>query len=109
DSQADATREVLKQTGALDIDEVRERWWAELRGHEWTHYQSTGMDFHRDELSYRKGFEAAQHPEQRGRSYSQSESSLRQSYNNTELDNPFRRGYERGQAYRSRLMEKRRD
>ena len=107
DSQADAAHEVLKRAGALDLDEVRESWWAELRDQEWTDYQSTGMDFHRDELSYRKGFEAAQHPERRGRSYSQSESSLRQSYNNTELDNPFRRGYERGLAYRSKLMEKR--
>jgi hypothetical protein len=109
DSQADAAGEVLKGARALDIDEVRERWWAELRDQEWTDYQSAGMDFHRDELSYRKGFEAAQHPGRRGGSYSESESSLRQSYNNTELDNPFRRGYERGLAYRSRLMEKRKD
>ena len=106
DSQADAAHEVLKRAGALGLDEVRESWWAELRDQEWTHYQSTGMEFHRDELSYRKGFEAAQHPERRGRSYSQSESSLRQSYNNTELDIPFRRLRARP-ALRSRLMEKR--
>jgi hypothetical protein len=109
DSQADAVRAVLRRAGTLDIDEVRERWWAELRDQEWTDYQSTGRDFHTDELSYRKGFEAAQHPERRGKSYAQVESSLRQSYSNTDLDNSFRRGYDRGQAYCSRLMETRRD
>jgi hypothetical protein len=91
DSQADGVREVLKRAGALDLDEVRERWWAELRDQEWTDYQSAGMDFHRDELSYRK-VEAAQHPERRSGSYSPVRVELRQAYNNTELDSPFRQG-----------------
>ena len=105
--QADRVQEILNRAGAADSDQLRERWWAELRDHEWTDYQATGRDFHRDELSYRKGFEAAQHPERRGKSYAETESSLRESYSDDDLDNPFRRGYERGQAYRSTLTETR--
>jgi hypothetical protein len=108
-AQADAVRDVLDRQGALDTDQLREEWWAELRDDEWTDYQSNGRDFHNDELSYRKGFEAAQHPNRRGKSYAETESDLKETYADSDLDNPFRRGYERGQTYRSTLMENPRD
>jgi hypothetical protein len=103
--QADEARKLISDAGASNIDELRENWWAELRDQEWTDYQAHGMDFQRDELSYRKGFEAAQHPKRRGQSYSQAENSLRDAYTDAELDNAFRRGYERGLTYRVTLVE----
>lgn len=104
-AQADSVRDVLERLGAVDIEELRESWWDELRDQEWTDYQSKGRDFHNDELSYRKGFEAAQHPKRRGKSYAETESNLKETYTDSDLDSPFRRGYERGQTYRSTLME----
>jgi hypothetical protein len=105
ESQADSARELLNRAGAVDINELREHWWRELRPQEWTDYQASGRVFESDELSYRKGFEAAQHPGRRGKSYSEAEKDLRASYKDNDLDSAFRRGYERGSAHHATLME----
>ena len=105
DSQADRARAIMRNTGAVDIDKLRENWWHELREQEASHYGSTGMDFQRDELSYRKGFEAAQHPARSGATFADAQSSLRESFTDEELDNAFRCGYERGCAHRLNLRE----
>ncbi|HEV8367242.1 MAG TPA: hypothetical protein VGQ39_04755 [Pyrinomonadaceae bacterium] len=107
-SQASKTREVMNTAGSTDIDELRENWWRELRDQEWTHYQANGRDFESDELSYRKGFEAALHPGRRGKSYSEVEKDLRATFRDSDLDSAFRRGYERGSAHHANLMETRR-
>ena len=101
--QTDDVREVLEEAGALNLDDLREDWWAELRDEEYNRYGDVGRDFKTDELSYRRGFEAAQHPKCRGRSYSEAEDTLRESYSADELDNAFRRGYERGYVHRITL------
>jgi hypothetical protein len=103
--QTDDVREVLNKAGALNLDDLREDWWAELRDEESNTYQDSGRDFENDELSYRRGFEAAQHPIRRGRSYGEAEDNLRESYSDDELDDAFQRGYERGRVYRITLME----
>lgn len=105
--QADNVRNVLKRSNAMDLDDLRDRWWEELREQEWTDYQSGGMDFQRDEISYRKGFEAAQHLQRRGKSYSESEADLRESYGDDDLDKAFRRGYARGLDYQNSIKETR--
>lgn len=107
--QTNDVRNVLERAGAMDLDALREEWWDELREDESTHYGSTGRDFESDELSYRRGFEAAQHGKLRGRPYSEAESGLREWYTDEELDDAFRRGYERGHVHRITLMEIRRD
>jgi hypothetical protein len=107
--QTDDVREVLERAGAMDLDELRENWWAELRNDESNHYGHLDRDFESDELSYRKGFEAAQHAKRRGIAYGDAESSLRDSYSDEELDDAFRRGYERGHVHRITLMEIRKD
>ena len=99
DDQADRTKDVLNEAGALDIDTLRENWWEELREGERAHY--TG-DWDADEPNYRRGYQAALHPRHRGKAYSEIEEDLATAYAGTTLDRPFQSGYERGQSYRPR-------
>ena len=103
--QTDDVREVLEKAGAANLDDLREDWWAELRDDESNNYGDTGRDFDTDEVSYRKGFEAAQHAKRRERTFIDAEKNLRSSYSDEELDDAFRRGYERGHVHRITLME----
>ena len=95
--QADRAAEILNNAGALDLDNLREDWWQELREGERAHY---GEHFDRNEESYRRGYQAALHPIRRGKAYSDVEDDLRTAYAGTVLDRPFQDGYERGQSYR---------
>jgi hypothetical protein len=99
DDETEKAEEVLMGSGAMDLDELRENWWNELRDGERTHYQ----DFDRDEESYRRGYEAALHPQRRGKAYTDVEQDLRTAYDDTELDTAFRSGYERGLANHSKV------
>lgn len=108
DIQAAAAREAMNGAGALDIDELRDKWWAEVRDQEFVHYQTNGRDFTRDELSYRRGFEAAHHPACRGKAYAQVQEQLNDRYGDSQLDNAFRSGYDRGITHQT-LTESRKD
>lgn len=99
DDQSDKAEDVLSRTGALDLDELRENWWNELRDGEREHYHRAGRDFERDEESYRRGFQAALHAKRRGKAYADVEPDLRAAHEGTELDSAFREGYERGRAH----------
>lgn len=100
--QADLAKEALNNAGAEDMETLRERWWQEVREDEAANYSG---DFARDEQSYRRGYAAALHPRRRGKAYSDVEADLRTAHTGTELDIPFKAGYERGQSYRSRRVE----
>jgi hypothetical protein len=102
DDQSDKAEEILERSSAIDLDELRENWWAELREGERTHYHRDGRDFDQDEDSYRSGYEAALHPHRRGKGYTETESELRTAYVG-ELDTAFREGYERGLTHRDRI------
>ena len=103
--QATRGLEAMKRFGSEDIDTIRESWWQTLREKEKSHYQQTGSDFEHDELSYRRGFQAALHPKLRGKSYIEAESDLRANYKGAELTRAFRLGYERGLAYQRTVVE----
>lgn len=107
DDQADKVEDVLDRAGAVDLDELRENWWTELRDGERAHYHRDGRDFERDEESYRRGFQAALHPRRRGKAYTDVEQDLRNVHQDVELDSAFREGYERGQAHHSKYTEAR--
>jgi hypothetical protein len=92
-------REIFDRNGAEDEESLREQWWQPIRDRERESYASTGRNFDADEMSYRRGFHAAQHPERRGRLYNDVESHLRESYADDELDSAFQHGYERGRAF----------
>ena len=102
DDNADRAREVLKNAGADDVDDLREHWWQELRNEERAQY--TG-DWDSDEESYRRGYQAALHPKRRGKTYTDVKDDLAVAYTGTVLDRPFEAGYERGLGYRPRRVE----
>src|SRR5215213_8378874 len=106
DEQSDKAEEVFTNSGAEDLDVLRENWWSELREGERTHYKTRGYDFDVDEPNYRRGYEAALHPRRRGKAYSDVEQDLRTAYG-TELDTAFREGYERGSSYHAKGREAR--
>lgn len=101
---ADRAGDVIESSGAEDVEDLREQWWEELREGERDYYRG---DFDRDEPNYRRGYQAALHPQRRGRAYSDVEDELRTAYLGTTLDMPFREGYERGLAHRPREAENR--
>jgi len=105
DDQADKAEEVLDRAGALDLDDLRESWWDELRDGEREHYHREGRDFDRDEESYRRGFQAAHHPRRRGKAYADVEQDLKTVHQDVDIDSAFRAGYERGQAHQNEYTE----
>ena len=104
EDRADEASDVIESVGAEDIEDLREHWWEELREGERSYYHG---DFDQHEASYRRGYEAALHPQRRGKAYADVEDELRTAYLGTALDMPFREGYERGLAHRSREAENR--
>jgi hypothetical protein len=108
EDQADKAEAIFRRSTAFDLDDLRARWWEELRDGERAHYHHDGdRDFDRDEESYRRGFEAALHTKRRGRAYSEVEDELRAANDGAELDTAFRAGYERGLAHQSKVSEAR--
>lgn len=104
EESATAARNAMQRNNAESIDAARENWWLGLRDAEAAHYTAKGRDFAGDEVSYRHGFEAALHPNRRGKSYEQTAPALRECYNDCE-DEAFRHGYERGQTHQRKLTE----
>ena len=101
ETQADAVREVLAEAGAETIDAAREQWWIGLRTAEQETYADG--DFEQDEPYYRKGFEAAQSPAIRGKSYEEALDYLTR-HNQIAASHPaFRHGYERGRQFHEKL------
>ncbi len=106
DLGAEAIRGVMKKHKVETIDAARERWWIGLRDAEKEHYDGSGGAFHRDEIFYRRGFQAALHARTRGKEYdqvlnemAQDIEELKRQYPGSEVEEPFRRGYERGRAH----------
>src|SRR5918996_651605 len=62
EDKTDEAHDVLDNAGAEDIEQLREHWWEELREDERAYYHREDRDFDRDELNYRRGYEAALHP-----------------------------------------------
>lgn len=106
DDEADKVEAIMSRSTALDLDELREKWWTELRDGERAHYHREGRDFDHDEESYRSGYQAALHPQRRGKAYTDVEQDLKSDYVG-ELDTAFREGYERGQTHTDRVTEAR--
>jgi len=106
DQAAESIRGVMRQHDVETIDAARERWWIGLRNPEKEHYEGSGGTFERDEIFYRRGFQAALHARTRGKEYdqvlnemAQDIEDLQRQYPGSEVEEPFRRGYERGRAH----------
>jgi hypothetical protein len=105
DDTEERINNVLAQAGAESIDAARESWWIGLRDAEEEHYTAAHGDFAPDEVSYRRGFEAALHPQRRGRTFQECVSELNQTYADEANDKAFHRGFLRGQDYHKRVRE----
>ncbi|HEX8458002.1 MAG TPA: hypothetical protein VF656_11950 [Pyrinomonadaceae bacterium] len=106
DEQAKAARRALDAAGAESVDAARESWWVGLRDSEDADYTGQGKDFKADEPVYRRGFEAALHPQLRGAPYAESTERLREKYGDACEHDAFRCGYERGRSYQQTLRER---
>jgi hypothetical protein len=99
ENEADVIRTAMDAAGAESIDKAREEWWIGLRDEEAQAYRQRGGDFEADELTYRRGFEAAMLPFVRGRGLDQSLAELRPMYPEICQADAFRCGFERGRVY----------
>jgi hypothetical protein len=99
EGQAAAARQSLAQAGAESLDSARESWWVGLRDAEAETYSALGRNFEQDHETFRAGFEAALRPGFRGKSYIQAMDDLGRTYPDIWNSEPFRHGFERGQAY----------
>jgi len=94
-----AAHRALIVAGAESIDAAREEWWIGLRSAEREHYSADGGDFDGDEQYYRKGFEAAQSPDLRGKSWPEALDYFTRANEISAQHAAFRQGFERGRRY----------
>jgi len=112
DEDASLVRDLLKAEGAESVDAAREKWWIGLRSAEQEHYTAIGKNFGRDEKFYRMGFEAALHARSRCKEYDQVLAEMNTDIENVQrqfpgedVEEPFRRGYERGRDHYQALCD----
>lgn len=98
DGEAEFARSVLSKDGAESLDAARDDWWVGLRDAEAEAYEKEGGHFTSDEPVYRKGFEAAMHPDRRGKSFAECRAGLSKLHPNVCEQPAFRRGFERAGA-----------
>jgi hypothetical protein len=109
----DQLRALMIKQGAETVDDAREQWWIGLRSAEDEHYSRSGRKFRDDERFYRMGFEAALHARTRGKEFDQVSAEmesrmeeLKQQYPDTEVAEPFTRGYQRGREYYQSMVDR---
>jgi len=111
---AEPIRESLVQQGAEASDARRQQWWLGLRDNEREHYSASGRNFSKDEKFYRLGFEAALHARTRCMEFDQVSAEmdsrledLERQYPDSDIEEPFTRGYQRGREYFQALCDER--
>jgi hypothetical protein len=109
---ADSARREMAAEGVESINDARDQWWIGLRSAEQEHYMKLGGSFEQNETFYRMGFEAALNARRRRKEYAQVQAEveaelkqLRRRYPDADVEEPFRRGYERGCAYDQSLCD----
>lgn len=106
---AETARTVLHRAGAESVDAAREEWWIGLRDAEREHYSKQGGDFNADEAKYRLGFEAALHPDCRGKTCKDMMGHLGKRYGEDSGTKAFREGYGRGQSFLASIADHRKE
>jgi hypothetical protein len=92
DQEEDRIWKQLASGGGESLDAAREVWWREMRDSERSAYRG---DFARDERDYRRGFEAALRPENRGTFFNEP--------SEDEGTPAYREGFRRGHDYLHKL------
>jgi hypothetical protein len=103
EKQIEAARAALRGAGAQSLDAAREEWWQDMRAAERERYTAAGGDFAADESGYRRGFEAALRCDARVTTYDEAQAQLRRMAPDAYERDAFRRGFDRGLAYRETL------
>jgi hypothetical protein len=110
---AGSAHELLKAEGAETIDAARDQWWLDLRSAEREQYLKLNKNFDQLEKFYRRGFEASLHAQHRCQEFDQIASEmanrieeLHRHHPGAEIEDAYRRGYERGRAYYDALCAK---
>ncbi len=103
DELADRVRTTLDGAGAESIDAAREGWWLALRDAEAADYETTGRNLKSDEVSYRRGFEAAL---KTGGKAGKDSTGREEAVPDAKSDEAFRCGYDRGKSYQKTLQGK---
>jgi hypothetical protein len=104
DAKAETVQHVFKDLGAEGIEDAREQWWHRLRENEAAARGIPHDGFTATEVEYLRGFEAALNPRMQRLSYTEAMTFLHEEERAVYQEEPFRRGYERGQAYRRELL-----
>lgn len=108
DRQAHVVRGALECANAETIDEARKHWWLGIRDVEKERYVAPEGNFEQDEHLFQAGFEAAQRPNFRDKSFGQNREELAKRYPKEHEREAFGRGYQRGAAYRQGLFQEQR-
>jgi hypothetical protein len=106
DAKAETVQQVFKELGAESVEDARERWWHRLRENEAAARGIPHDGFTAPEVEYLRGFEAALDPRLQGFSYAEAMTFLHEQERAVYQEEPFRRGYERGQAYKHLRLDK---
>jgi hypothetical protein len=105
DAKAAEVRATLEANGAESVDAARDEWWVGIRDNEAQEYEGGPTAFAADEPLFRRGFEAALHPDRRGRSFDETRANLAECFGPDCDRAPFRRGYDRGGAHSQGLAQ----
>jgi hypothetical protein len=107
---ADSYKEVIRAGGAESVDAARNQWWIGLRSAEREHYADYGKDSGESERYFRLGFEAALHARSRCKEFDQVSAEMARNIEELQNQNPgveleeaYRRGYQRGREYYQQL------
>jgi hypothetical protein len=98
ETKAETAEEVFAEFGAEPLDAVRERWWHRLRRSDAVAAGRPHDGFTAEEISYLWGVEAALDPRTQGQSAEEAAVSRLKSEKAAYYVEPFRHGYESGQA-----------
>jgi hypothetical protein len=100
--QETQVRNILEHLGGRPTQWARREWWQGIRGGERDFARSRGIDFDAQEADYRDGFEAALHPQTRGRDYEEVVAYIETCYPEPCKTDVFRIAYDRGREYLQR-------
>jgi hypothetical protein len=110
---AASVHDLIKAEKAETVDAARDQWWIGLRSSEQEHYSKLDKNFDKQEKFYRLGYETALNAKNRHKGFDQVASEmanhihdLHRSHPGAEVEDAYRRGYERGHAYYQALCAK---
>jgi len=106
DEQVPVIEQLFKSLGASDNKQAQKDWWNIQRSNEKKHYERMNKEeFEPEEPRFRKGFEAALHPDFRGKEYSEIKEELKQHHSSDHESASYQQGFQRGQEYYDTLRK----